>query len=268
MRTNSLKCLLGHLLILIPFLLLTPHLTFAYSPEASGLDPKVEQINPDAFDLMEDWEPEILDNYLSLGINWGFASWIKAPDNMNLLFWKSRTFGGNLYYNIPIKTSHFLLRCGISLAHAKYSSKQLNTIVRKNKTFETTIIKPASTALAKRAEVKEAYCSILSTDFIAEFGFTSNKEEANEGFFVTVGCNLGMHLAPANTIDYQEDKESKTRIIEERFNIARLRYGLLARIGWGRFGAFYHQILSPLFNEKGPDQSMRPFSFGISIDLL
>lgn len=268
MHTNSPKCLLGHLLILITFLLFTSHLTFAYSPEASSLYPKVEQISPDAFDLMDDWEAEKLDNYLSLGINWGFASWIKAPDNMNLLFWKSRTFGGNLYYNIPIKTSHFLIRFGINLAHAKYSSKQLNTIVRKNKEFETTIIKPASTVLTKRAEVKEAYCSMWSTDLIAEFGFKSNKEEANEGFFVTAGGNLGMHFAPATTIYYEEDKQSKTRTIEEKFNIARLRYGVLARIGWGRFGAFYHQILSPLFNRKGPNQSMLPFSFGISIDLL
>lgn len=270
MRTISPKCIFSHLLIIFTLLLLTPHFTFAASPENGKPNYNTPPNSPDAFEMVDEWEweSEVLGNYLSLGLNWGFASLIKSPDNMNLLFFKSRVFGLNLHYNIPIKPSHFIVSCGIGLSHADYASKKLNTLVRKRDDFEKTIIRPASTVIHKRAKVKGASFSIWAIDFITDFSFTSNKEEAHEGFFCAIGGNIGVNLAPTTTIEYEEDKESKTRMIAEKFNIARLRYGILARIGWGRFGAFYHQMLSPLFNKNGPEQDSQTFSVGISIDLL
>lgn len=270
MRKFPIKCLFGNCLIIIILSLLTPCLVFADPTEDNplDLDYKVEQDNKDLFDVDDPWEPERLQNYLSLAVNLGFNFFREAPENIKLSSWGSRALGCNLYYNMPIKTSYFTISFGLDMAHADYSPKAVNTLTRNHKDPSCSIVKPARLVLSNRSEVQKSYFSIWSADLITELRFSSNKEEINEGFFCTIGGNVGTHLSPSTTIEYKEDNESKKRIIEERFNIARLRYGVLASIGWGRFGFFYHHILSPVFNKKGPNKDVKPFSLGITISLL
>lgn len=229
-------------------------------------------------DATYDLEPEILSNYASLTVNWGINFLRRAPKDMDLTFWGSRLAGANLLYNIPIKNSHFTVGCGINLSHADYSfkvdKKDSYTLDQTTTSPKKTIIRPASKVKITPAgvEIKKSVLSIWYTDFIAELRFNSNREEPQEGFFVAVGGHIGYQFPPTVSIQYEEDKEEKTRTMHERFNLSKVRYGVLARMGWGRFGAFYHQTLSPLFNDQGPDtpnnKSILPFSIGVSVNLL
>src|SRR5690625_2327702 len=54
----------------------------------------------------------ILPNYLNLTLDWGIASLLYTPLNMDLGFWKSRILCGTIYYNIPIAKSNFMFSAG------------------------------------------------------------------------------------------------------------------------------------------------------------
>jgi hypothetical protein len=215
-------------------------------------------------------ETEILSNYMTLTVNWGINSLIRAPQHMDLAFWRSRVAGANVYYNIPIKSSHFTVSCGAGISNADYVFKEGKYMIDRDRSTKKTIIQPTSKVVPTGEKAEKSMLSIWYTDLIAELGFNSNKEEPQEGFFVAVGGNIGLQLSPSISVQYGEDKESKTQTLQERFNLSEIRAGLLARMGWGRFGAFYAQTLTPLFtNDQGPTtKPILPFSIGISVNLL
>jgi len=252
-------------------ILLLPTPTQAHAPqeESQGFDEEIDTTYND------DLEPEFLSNYVSLTVKWGINSLLRAPQNMDLIFWRSRVVGANLYYNIPIKSSPFMVSCGADLYNADYLFKDAGyTLDRKKGTPRETTICPASKVIPTDtdAKVQKSELSIWYADFITELRFNSNKEEPQEGFFIAVGGNIGFQFSPATSIRYKEDGEDKTRTIQESFNLAKIRYGMLARMGWRRYGIFYHQTLSPLFNNKGPatpnNKSILPWSVGVSVNLL
>jgi hypothetical protein len=72
------------------------------------------------------------------------------------------------------------------------------------------------------------------------------------------------------TIEYKEDKETKTWINQESFNINKLNYGITGRMGWNRFGLFYNQAFSNLFesNNAIAKDSILPWSAGITLSLF
>lgn len=247
-------------------ILLLPTPIQAYAPQQDSKD--FDEETDAAYDL----EPEILSNYASLTVNSGISSLLRAPQNMDLTFWRSRELGATFYYNIPIKSSHFMVSCGANISNADYVFREAKyTLNRQDGSSpRKTEICSTSKVIPKDAKVQKSVLYVWHTNFITEFRFNSDKEEPQEGFFVTVGANIGFQFSPSTSIQYKEDDEDKTRILEESFNLSKVRYGVLARVGWGRFGAFYHQALYPLFNNEGPitPKSILPFSLGISINLL
>ncbi|OJW66621.1 MAG: hypothetical protein BGO68_01560 [Candidatus Amoebophilus sp. 36-38] len=208
-------------------------------------------------------------NYITLVVDWGIASLLHAPtNNMALNFWRSREFGGSLYYNIPIGKSHFMASFGIGMSNADYLFKD-NNILDRSRTNRKTEIKPAKNIVTGNTEIQKTMFSINYADFIGEIRFNSNKEEPQEGFFIAVGGHIGFQFLPATHIHYKEDKQNKVRITKESFNVRKYRLGMIARIGWTRFGVFYKHTLSGLFDENGPSQeAILPVSAGISINLL
>ena len=74
-----------------------------------------------------------------------------------------------------------------------------------------------------------------------------------------------------NKIKYKEDAETKILKDKQNFNLNRVRYGLLGRLGFGAFSMFCYYNLSPLF-EKGngiqTDNESNDFNtltFGLSV---
>lgn len=240
---------------------LLPTFSQAHAPEQESMAEEIDG----AYNL----EQENLSNYVSLTVDWGISSLLRSPQNMDLFWWRSRVLGANLYYNIPIKSSHFVVSCGAGISNVDYLFKDGQYTIGRDKSTRKTSIIPTSNIVPTGKKANKSELSIWNTDFIIELKFDSNKEEPREGFFVAVGANVGYQFSPATSIHYKEDDENKKWIIYDRYNLSKPRYGVLLRMGWERFGAFYHQTLSPIFNDQGPAaKSILPFSVGVSVNLL
>jgi hypothetical protein len=193
---------------------------------------------------------------------------LNAPQTMKLNLLKIKWPNFYLYYNIPIKESHFMVSPGLGVGHNSYTFKNEYTLVR-NKTSRHTELEKAQSLLGDNPTVNSSSLDINYVDLVTEFRFNANRLEPQDGFFLAIGGNLGIRFNAYTTIQYQEDNQTKTSTTEESFDLNRLRYGLIARIGWGRFGAFYSYTLSNLFNNEGPSKNnIHPFSFGVSLNLL
>lgn len=218
----------------------------------------------------DDIYSEVTSKFTTLVVDWGINSFQKAPSNMDLTFWRSRTLTGSIYYNIPIGKSHFMVSVGIGLGNEDYMFKLTNPeyTLDRNSQRKTSIV-TAKKLIPASSEIQKSIFTVNYLDVIGEIKFNLDKEERQERFFLAVGGSLGIQHSPSTSIHYKEDSENKVRIIKESFNVKRLHYGVLARMGWGRFGIYYKQTLSGLFNDKGPqkDDILR-WSAGISINLL
>jgi hypothetical protein len=124
--------------------------------------------------------------------------------------------------------------------------------------------------LSPNAKILQSEFNVRYLDIILEARFNANRKYPKEGFFVAIGGKLGMQWGASTTVEYQEDNETKKRTMTDSFNINSARYGLHAKLGWGRFSAFYAHTFSSLFKEnKGPGRTQTcPYSMGISIDLF
>ncbi|ACE06145.1 hypothetical protein Aasi_0765 [Candidatus Amoebophilus asiaticus 5a2] len=251
--------------------LLLPAYTWA---QATNQDPQNKDSNGYDYGIKDEdeFQPEIPLRYTSLVLDFGIANFIRVPEHMDLTFWGSRTLDGSLYYNIPIGKSHFMVSCGLGIANTDYTFKSTYTMTRTNDTDRKTKMEAITKVIDIKSskDIKNSMFSIYNAKLALEFRFNSNKEEPQEGFFIAIGGDIGFQFSPSTKISYEEDKENKVHIIKERFNFNKVHYGALARIGWHRFGLFYHQTLSPVFNpNKGPEvERILPFSVGISFNLL
>lgn len=214
-----------------------------------------------------------LSSYGSLLVDWSLSALMGAPKKMELNSWRSRALNGYFYYNIPIKASYFTVSPGIGLGGEGYTfqGKDKYTLVRGSKSRKT-ILKAAENLLGGSPKV-EIIQSSLSTNYVelvAELRFNTNRQEPSLGFFIAIGPRIGMCWRAATTIQYREDDQRKSRTTRESFNLNRLRYGFIGRIGWGRWGIFYAQTLSDLFNQDaGPSKArIMPFSVGASLNLF
>ena len=217
--------------------------------------------------------------YATLVIDWGITSFYKTPENLAINFWRSRTASGSIYYNIPLGASHFMSSWGIGMSNIDYFFKTHYAEPNNEKTkFYYTIARDRSnrkivSKLAKNVIpnvpiIKKSVLNINYIDIITELKFNSNKEEPQEGFSLSVGAKIGWQFSPSTIIQYEEDQEDKILISKESFNLNKFRYGVLTRLGWGRFGVVYTQTLSEMFKDGNIQNEIFPWSVGISINLL
>jgi hypothetical protein len=238
----------------------------AYDPNSIENDEIIEE--------NEEWESDIPNTYADLLIEWGLTGLQKAPKRMALKTWQSRILTGKLFYNIPISTSHFMASFGMAFSEADF---MLDKIGGKEGSYyalnhsegnKTKLIKADS--ILNNGNITRTMLSVKYFDFIFETRFNGNREEPQEGFFIAVGTYIGFQFWPSMTIHYKEDKEVKTWTNQEQFGINKLNYGVTGRIGWNRFGLFYTQALSNLFESNNgiSKQPILPWSAGITLSLF
>jgi hypothetical protein len=241
--------------------------------EASGQ--QTEGAEPDNMDftdedMTDDFGPEEPSSYPSLLFDWGLTGLQRAPKAMDLTLWRSHILNGGIFYHIPLGTAPLMSIFGLSVSNADYMFKGKKTLVR-DSTNRKVMVDAAQAIIPSDAEVGRCMFSINHIDFTGEFRLNSNKEEPQEGFYISLGGYIGFQLSPTMIIDYKEDNEEKTWINKESFNFNQFRYGVLARAGWNRFGIFYTQGFSNLFkseNNQIASKAIWPWSSGISINLL
>eukprot|EP01132_Coremiostelium_polycephalum_P000039 gene39-56_t len=177
-----------------------------------------------------------------------------------------------LYYNIPIRKSHFMANCGIGVSHSHYAFQKDHTLGRKDDISRATDIMSivqATNIKATGDDLKSSIMAFRTVKIALEFRFNSNKEEPQDGFFLSAGGSIGLNFTPSATISYQEDKETKVQTTSESFNLNNVHYGIIARTGWSRYGIFYQQTFSPIFTAgKGPKtEKAFPFWIGVGIKI-
>jgi hypothetical protein len=208
--------------------------------------------------------PVRLPNYGSLVIDSGLNFLIDCPAEINSKDWRARFSNISLYYNIHLGHSHFTISPGIGLSFEGYRL-QKDHMLERNST---------GTAFKKDSGSSDNVLSALDVRYLdvclLEMRFNANNKWPKESFFVAVGGKLGMLLKACTTVRYRQHEEIKERNNWETFNLSKVRYGLRARAGWGRFGLCYTCMLSSLFEEgKGPEKTTtKPWSLGVSIDLF
>ena len=209
--------------------------------------------------------------YLSLIMDGGIHFLRDIPGQMQCSFWGSRGLSGYLYTNMPIRKSYFTFSLGLGPGSERYVFGKKYTLVR-SKTQRKTHLRLARNTFSNRDKIEVTRSMLRNsyTDLVAELRFDTRPQAPKEGFFIALGASLGMYWHQATTVSYKEDNEYKSRTMRESFHINSLRYGWLGRVGWRRFGLYFAQSLSPLFDKKNTTFTQKPiiYSAGVSLDLF
>lgn len=212
-----------------------------------------------------------LGRYPSLVIDGGMRFLTHIPGQMQCGFWGSRGLSSCLYINMPIRKSYFTFSLGIGPGNERYVFRKKYTLVR-SKAQRKTALRLAKNTFSNRDKI-EVIRSLLHNsyaDLVAELRFHTHPQAPKEEFFIALGVSVGTYLHRAITVSYKEDGEYKSRTLRESFHINSLRYGWLGRLGWRRFGLYFTQSLSPLFDKRNTLFIHEPttFSAGVSLDLF
>ena len=203
-------------------------------------------------------------NYGSVVIDWGFNFLKDCPSEIDSINRSARFSNISLHYNIRLGHSNFTITPGIGLSFEGYRL-QGGHVLECNAT---------DTVLKQHSDPSKVILSALDVRYLdfcmLEVRFNANSKWPKESFFVALGGKLGWLWKACATVQYKEHNETKERNSWETFNLNGLRYGMHARIGWGRFGLCYTHMLSSLFEKgKGPNKTTtNPHSLGLSIDLF
>jgi len=217
-----------------------------------------------------------LPNYGSLMLDWGVNFWGKRPDEMALSLLQSRFINLYVYFNIHLGQSPFVFSLGTGPAFASYyfqtKDKAYYTLVRNSNTQRTEVVKAAST-LSHSDKIFQSSLHVRYWDLLGEIRWNAKRKYPKEGLFVALGGKIGIPWRAATTVKYKEyaiDRYHKTHTYTEHFNLNGLRYGLHARLGWGRLGVLYTYIFSRFFDvDKGPAEApMHPQEVSLSVDLF
>lgn len=109
-------------------------------------------------------------------------------------------------------------------------------------------------------------------DLLFRLRFNSVLDDPKAEFHTWLGVKLGLRRRASMLVDYKEYKDAGASSIENScFNLKAYAWGVQAGIGYSRFGLTGGFHLTPLFEKnQGPSHSdsLRPFSFGIYVDLI
>jgi hypothetical protein len=202
-------------------------------------------------------------------LEFGFNRALSAPVDFDLYFWGSRTFNFYYQYDLRLFKSPFSLVPGIGLSLERYRFKDNYAVGYTNSDHEQVVMIPPD-KLAQPQIQK----SMLITNYIElplELRYTLNPEDPSRSFHIGVGGRIGWMYDSFNKIKYKEDAEVKILKDKQNFNLNRVRYGLLGRLGFGGFSMFCYYNLSPLF-EKGNgiqtdnvSNDFNTLTFGLSV---
>lgn len=121
-------------------------------------------------------------------------------------------------------------------------------------------------------EVLRSAVKIPFIDLLLRLRFNSVLEDPKAGFHAWLGAKFGLHRSASMMIDYKEYGElGASSVYEGSFSLKAYAWAFQAGIGYHRFGVTGGFQLTSLFKKgEGPvnSDSLRPFSFGIYVDLI
>lgn len=175
---------------------------------------------------------------------------------------RSTTINVYYYHDMRIGKSKFSFHPGIGLGLDRYGFSNGKTLDYAGGGDNVEMVDPDISGLRK---------SKLITNYVdipLELRFSTNPEDPNRSFKVSLGIKAGVLYDSFTKLKYREDGETKRIKDKQNYNLNPFRYGALVRIGAGNISAYGYFNLSPLFKSgKGPslDEDINNFNVGISL---
>lgn len=194
--------------------------------------------------------------------------WQQIPSNVDL---RGINQGVNLYvmFNRPIKTTNFSVALGIGVSSHNLYSDAIPVLERNSMGEPTgnTVMTTLGNYYQKSIAYSINKINLSYIDIPVELKFKT-RAERNKRFRVSLGFKIGYNFS--NHTKYKgEDviENTSEQVIIKKSNIRNVsdwNYGIIGRIGYGRFNFMTYYSLSKIFEkDKGPQ--IYPISVGLSI---
>ncbi len=194
--------------------------------------------------------------------------WQNVPANVNV---RTINQGINLYamLNRPIAKSDFSISFGIGVSSHNLYSDAIPVLSRNYSGLPdgNTIFQTLGNYYAKKVEYSINKINLTYIDIPIELKFKTKKER-NKRFRASVGFKIAYNIS--NHTKYRGDdvmENTGDQVVIKKSNIKNINdwnYGLIGRIGYGKFNLMTYYSLSKIFDkDKGPQ--IYPVSIGLSI---
>jgi hypothetical protein len=204
----------------------------------------------------------LLNEQLIVNIN--SARWLYVPSKMNQKF---NSAGGDVLVMFPLfgKKTWFSMAAGADLSAQNYKS---NYIPVTNTSGITSLRRFPDTVDYRQNKLTMAYI-----DIPLEFRFRTFPHYKKRNFKFTLGVSAGCLLTSYIKYSGEDYRLVQNKVNENvKFkeyhvkNLLPYRYGVFARIGYGKINFTGYYTLSNLFGKKGPE--VVPFTIGISMIIM
>lgn len=196
-------------------------------------------------------------------IDLNYNTWLDAPGNVTI---KPLSLGMNIYLMKPLvgKKSNFSIAAGLSLGSQNVNNNSVP--------YDSAGVTYFNSDTIDNINYKNNKFTTIYIDVPVELRLRTNQNSKEKSFKISAGFKIGYLISSYTKYvgdDYRVSSSGdKVKFKEYRIkNILQYRYGVYARIGYGKFNLTGYYALTPLFEEnKGPE--IIPVSVGISIILL
>lgn len=203
---------------------------------------------------------EIIPGYFIL--DFGVSSLLNAPDPMKLKVIGSWSFNLSYMGNIDLGTNVKFLP-GISLSVDNYMFKDDVSLFRgKNVLGEEKI----QFYELQQDKIKKSKFSVTYVDVPLELHYIPNPTK--KGLRFALGGKFGIPVSAATKVRYKEENSNFIEKTKNNFFVSKVRYGALARIGYGSFYLFGYYGLNSLFQKDKLDcdcDGGTPITIGVTI---
>ncbi|MGI2257607.1 hypothetical protein ACRRVD_03660 [Candidatus Cardinium hertigii] len=285
---------------ILPWLFLFVALHFPYAASAGNaastpIDAEVDQPDSSSGNVAStpiDTEVDQPDSYLPLVQN--YFSFVYEPLKMDYLYdrnsensskfpntkkidWTALFRNNTAFlYAIRLNKSRFALCIGGGCSSLYYSfigeKRNQDIIYKELKRVSESDASFQDLDNTSGRKVSDSILNIPFFDFLVRLRFNSVLEAPKEGFHGWLGLKLGLRKRAAMKYCYKEYNDSGASLVTNgTFNLKPFACAFQTGMGYHRFGFTGGIHLTPLFEKnKGPDDSdsLRPFSFGIYVDLM
>lgn len=211
--------------------------------------------------------PDIPGTFL---VDFGFNIPFGEQGDFNANFFGSRTV--NFYYQSDkrIGNSKFSVHPGAGFGLERYRFANNTTLQYKagpGGLFDSLIFVPAENRFLQANRINKSQVIMNNFDILLDLRFTTNPNDPNRSFKVSIGMKGGFVFDSFTKIKYRENSETKKLKDKQDWNLNQFRYGPTLRIGIGNFNLFAFYSLSPIFESgKGPKgTNLNTFTTGISL---
>ncbi len=203
---------------------------------------------------------EIVPGYFIL--DFGVSSLLNRPDPMDLKIWGSWSVNMSYMGNIDLGTNVKFLP-GLSLAVDNYMFKDDVNLFRGDNLLGEDRIQFYE---LEKDKVRKSKFSVAYLDIPLEFHYIPNPTK--KGIRFALGGKFGIPLSAATKVRYQDDGANYIEKIKNNFFVTPVRYGALARVGYGSFYLFGYYGLNTLFQKDRLDCDCNggtPITIGVTL---